>query len=259
MPWPLARSGAGSEAEAITRVEDRVPLPASATTRLNVPGPTPPGRSAPGGVTATSVEAARRPGAVRLSRLQRTVLLLELLGLCAVGTALAPYLALVCLALLVLTVRTVSWTGEAARERQDLRGRRRWYDLPLTALSTPWYLLVAAGGTVMLVLWAGLVTGVVAVVWAVAGPLTPGLLVLGGLLGLTLWWGPGAARLRRTTHRGLGLLVVDPRVGWTVVAALALVVGALVWSVPSTPVSWTPYPGPPWRPGTALHGLVAWF
>ena len=46
-------------------------------------------------------------------------------------------------ALLALAVRTVSWTTESARERQHLRGRRRWYDGPLTVASSPWYLVVA--------------------------------------------------------------------------------------------------------------------
>ncbi|MGI8899437.1 MAG: serine/threonine-protein kinase [Nocardioides sp.] len=202
----------------------------------------------------------RRGVPTRVARLQRSLLLGGLLGLCMIGVAVAPYLTSLLAALAVLTVRTISWTGESARERQHLRGRRCWYDAPLTLLSAPWYLVVATGGTLMLLVWSATVTLVVGLGWAVLRlPLTPGLLVLGAVLGLTLWWGPGAKRLRLPTHRLVGRSVRDQWVGWTAVAAVALVLMALAWSASTGDVVWDPQPGPPWRVGTMLGSLVRWF
>ncbi|CAN5307769.1 hypothetical protein BH18ACT9_BH18ACT9_04260 [soil metagenome] len=216
----------------------------------------------PGGAPRPALLPAdvRRPGLTRVARLQRSLLLAAMLGLCASGFALAPYLTMLAMAFVTLAVRTVSWTVDSARERQHLRGRRRWYDGALTVSSTPWYLVVATGGTLMLLLWSGSMTLVVGLGWAALGlPLTSGLLVLGVVLGLTLWWGPGARRLRGQTHRIVGLAVREPWVGWTVLAAVALVLGALAWSAWTGDVMWDPQPGPPWRAGTALGTFVRWF
>ena len=252
----------------------RVP-PERPTTPLTVPGPV----LAPHPTMRPSQEPYRQPpsptGATRppllpadvrreaptpAARSQRGLLLGGLLGCCVVGFAVAPYLTFLAAALVVLAVRTVSWTGDSARERQHLRGRRRWYDGSLTVLSSPWYLVVATGGTVMLLAWSAIVTLVVGLGWAVLGlPRAPGLLLLGAVLGLTLWWGPGAKRLRLPTHRLVGRVVRAPGTGWTAVAAVAIVLTALLWSLVTGDVSWEPRPGPPWREGTLLGTLVRWF
>jgi len=52
--------------------------------------------------------------------------------------------------------------------------------------------------------------------------------------------------------------VREPWVGWTVVAAIALVLGALAWSAWTGDVMWDPQPGPPWRAGTVLGTFVRW-
>jgi hypothetical protein len=159
----------------------------------------------------------------------------------------------------VLLVRTLSWTGQAARERQHLRGRRRWYDAPLTVLTTPWYLLVAGGGTALLLGWAGLVTFVVALVAALLGtPLTPLLLGCGTLLGVLTWWGPGGKRLRLPSRRLAGALTRDAWVGWTAVAGMVIVLVPLLLALGAGELSWRPAPGPPWRDGTLLGELAGW-
>ncbi len=89
------------------------------------------------------------------------LLLAGLFATATLGFARAPYLCLLLAAVLALAVRTVSWTTESARQRQHLRGRRRWYDGPLTVARSPWYLVVATGGTLMLLLWAAFVAFVV--------------------------------------------------------------------------------------------------
>ncbi|HEX4976416.1 MAG TPA: serine/threonine-protein kinase [Nocardioides sp.] len=193
------------------------------------------------------------------AKVQRGVLLGGALAGVGVGTAVAPYLTFVGLALVVLLVRTISWTGQAARERQHLRGRRRWYDAPLTVLTTPWYLLVAGGGTALLLGWAGLVTFVAALGAAVLGPPLPLLLLgCGTLLGVLTWWGPGAKRLRLPVRRAAAALTRDPWVGWTAVAGVVIVLVPLVLAFAAGELSWRPAPGPPWRDGTLLGALTDW-
>ena len=194
------------------------------------------------------------------ARLQRGLLLGGALAGVAVGTGVAPYLTFVGLGIVVLLVRTFSWTGQAARERQHLRGRRRWYDAPLTVLTTPWYLLVAGGGTALLLAWAGLVTFVAALVAAMLGlPLPLLLLASGTLLGVLTWWGPGSKRLRLPARRVAAALTRDPWVGWTAVAGVVIVLVPLVLALAAGELSWRPAPGPPWRDGTLLGTLTDWF
>ena len=48
----------------------------------------------------------------------------------------------------------------------------------------------------MLLLWSALVAFVVGFAYLLfRGPLVPGLLVMGAVFALSLWWGPGSRRL----------------------------------------------------------------
>jgi hypothetical protein len=193
------------------------------------------------------------------ARLQRGAMLSGAFVGVAAGFTTAPYIAFLALGAAALAVRTWSWTTQSARERQHLRGRRRWFDAPLTVATTPWYLLVAAGGTAMLLLWAGLVTLFVGLGTAMLAPSTKVVLVVAGaVLALTTWWGPGGRRLRIPVRRASAALTRDPWMGWTAVAGVAIVTLPLAWLALSGDVSWAPLPGPPWREGTMLGRLVAW-
>jgi serine/threonine protein kinase len=200
-----------------------------------------------------------RPPPSGLPKLQRGALLLGLFATATLGFAAAPYLALLTGTLLALAVRTVSWTTESSRERQHMRGRRRWYDGPLTVASLPWYLVVATGGTLVLMLWAAFVAFVVGFAYLVfRGPLVPGLLLMGAVFAVSLWWGPASRRLRVPTRRLVLRGTQKSWVGWLAVAlagAAAVVCGYLL---ASQGVSWDPEPGAPWRSGTALGTLVRW-
>jgi hypothetical protein len=202
---------------------------------------------------------AWRPPPSGLPRLQRGALLLGLFGTVTLGFAAAPYVALLVLCGLALAVRTVSWTTESARERQRLRGRRRWYDSVLTVASSPWYLVVATGGTLMLLGWSAFVALVVGVAYLLFGaPLIPGLLLMGAVLALSLWWGPGSRRLRVPTRR---LVLAGTRatwLGWLTVAIVAVAAGLCAYALTADGVNWEPQPGPPWRPDTMLGDLVRW-
>src|SRR4051812_33083792 len=195
MPFVLAPAGGDHEpAEDATDVLGPRTTVAPVTAPFTAPVATAPvaTRPAPGRLLPP-VPQAWRPPPAGLPRLQRGALLLGLLASVSLGFAAAPYLCLAVLCLLALLVRTVSWTTGSARHRQQLRGRRRWYDGVLTVASSPWYLVVAAAGPVMLLLWAAFVALAVGTAYLLFGaPLVPGLLVMGGSLAVSLWWGPGS-------------------------------------------------------------------
>jgi hypothetical protein len=201
--------------------------------------------------------AGPQPG---VARLQRGALLGGLFATVALGFAQAPYLSLAALCLLTLLVRTLSWTTESAETRQRMRGRRRWYDGVLTLLSTPWYLVVATAGTLVLLLWSAFVAFVVGVAYVLfRAPLVPGLLLMGGVLAGSLWWGPGSRRVRVPTRRLLLTLTAHPWTGWLGVAVVAAAAAGCAYALVHGGVVWDPAVGAPWRTGTLLGRLLRWF
>jgi hypothetical protein len=202
---------------------------------------------------------AMRQPATRAARLQRSLMLGGGFVTGAVAFGVAPYLAFWVLAVLALAVRSLSWTTESARERQHRRGRRAWYDAPLTLLTAPWYLVVATGGTLLLVLWSGVLASILAVAALLFRAPLPALLVAtGAVFVLGLWTGPGSKRLRLPVRRAVVSVTRDPWIGWTVLAGVAIVLVSLVWLLLSAETSWSPQPGPPWREGTLLGTLRSW-
>jgi predicted Ser/Thr protein kinase len=199
-----------------------------------------------------------RPPPRGLPRLQRGLLLGGLTGLVATGFAAAPYMCVLVAALLALAVRTFSWTTESARERQLVRGRRRWYDGPLTVLSSPWYAVVATAGTLVLVGWAAGLAALTGSAYALFGrPIRTGLLLMGLVLALSLWWGPGSRRVRVPTRRAIVAVTRHGWSGWLAVGLLAAGVALCGYAL-TDGVSWDPAAGAPWRHGTVLGDLVRW-
>jgi len=194
-----------------------------------------------------------RPLPSGLAKVQRGCLLSGMFAVVTVGFALAPYLSLALFALAVLVIRATSWTTESARERQHRRGRRRWYDAPLTAMSSPWYAVVATGGTLMLVLWSTAV-GMAYLLFNL--PMVLGLLVMGGVLAFSLWWGPGSRRVRVPVRILVVRVTRERLLGWVTSGALAAAVLLGAYALVSGGVIWDPQPGPPWREGTMLGGVV---
>ncbi len=202
-------------------------------------------------------EAPWQQPASGLARAQRGMLLGALFALVTVGFALAPYLCLAALGVAALAVRTYSWTAEAARDRTLRRGRPRWYDGPLAAASTPWYLLVAAGGTLMLLLWSAalaFVGGMGGLLFRI--PIEAGLLLMGGVLAFSLWWGPGARRVRLPTRALVLNATRWPWLGWVGIGAVALATALAAYFLVTSGVTWDPQPGAPWRHGTLLGKVV---
>jgi hypothetical protein len=198
--------------------------------------------------------------ATALPRTQQAGVLLGLFGTVTVGFAAAPYLALAVLGMLALLVRTVSWITESARERQDLRGGRRWYDPVLTVASSPWYLVVATGGTLMLLFWAALLALVVGLAYLLfKAPLVPGLLLMGAVIALSLWWGPGSRRVRAPARRLVQAATRWAWLGWLSMAVVAVAGCLCAYALTTSGVTWNPAQGAPWRPGTVLGDVIHWF
>jgi hypothetical protein len=192
-----------------------------------------------------------------LARFQRGCVLAGLLAVVALGFARAPYLSLAAVALAAWLLRTVSWTTEAASRRRYRRGRGRWYDAPLTVLTSPWYLLVATAGTVVLLVWSLLLACLAALAVLVFGvPVVTSLLAIGAVLGLGLWSGPGSRRLRSPSRRLTVHLTRRPGLGWLLVLAVGVAALVCGYFLTHSGVLWDPAPGPPWRDGTVVGDLM---
>jgi hypothetical protein len=212
--------------------------------------PAPPAETAP--------PATWQPPPNGAARVQRGLLLGGFFALVAVGFALAPYLSLAAVGVAALALRTWSWTSEAARERAWRRGRR-WYDGPLAAASSPWYLLVATGGTVMLVVWSAALAFLVgAGLLLFRLPVEPGLLLMGAVLAFSMWWGPGGRRVRVPTRSLVLGATRKVWLGWTSAAVVGVSAAVSAYLLFTAGVTWDPMPGPPWREGTILGDLARW-
>jgi hypothetical protein len=91
------------------------------------------------------------------------------------------------------------------------------------------------------------------------GPLVPGLLLMGGVLAVSLWWGPGSRRLRVPTRRLVLAATSNVWAGWLGVALVGTAALLCLLALRDGGVVWDPYAGPPWRAGTLLGDLLRWF
>jgi hypothetical protein len=111
----------------------------------------------------------------------------------------------------------------------------------------------------MLLLWSAFVAFVVGFAYLLfRGPLAPGLLLMGGVFALSLWWGPGSRRLRVPSRRLVLLTTRNVWVGWLGVALVSVAAVVCAYALATDGVVWEPKPGPPWRSGTLLGDLVRW-
>ena len=174
-------------------------------------------------------------------------MLLGLTATAGVGVAavVAPYLTAIVLAVLVVLLRGMSLTGARASDRRGLRGTK-WYDVVLTPLTAPWFLLASLPGTFLLLAWAAALAGSAVLVLVAFGVgLGWGLFSLGALTALVLWTGPGASRLRSPVRRLAHPLARSER-SWAVSTAclLALLVGG-AFLLDARGIDWSPYQGAP--------------
>jgi membrane protease YdiL (CAAX protease family) len=149
---------------------------------------------------------------------------------------------------LVWLLRSGSLAGSAVGQRRQLRGRK-WYDAPQLLLSTPWHLVAAIPGSLLLVLWSiGIAAAVGLLCYAAAVSLPVGLGVVGVGFALGLWWGPGSSRLRGPVSR-----VAHPAAARSVPWLLVLLVLAAV----ATGLATLAFGGAEWFPadGRPLEGV----
>ena len=167
-------------------------------------------------------------------------------GLAAAAlVALAPYLGAALLAFLAGLLRFASVTRQRHRRRRELRGRARWYDAPVSTVSTPGYLLLSLGGTLVLVGWAVASAVATAGILMLLRPALPiGLFLVGAVYALGLWWGPASARVREMTR------MTAPRSPLVMVLGVALAIALLGALVGNGPI-WSPQADAPW-----LHGVL---
>lgn len=119
------------------------------------------------------------------------------------GFAAAPWVAALVVVVAVWLLRAGSLAASAVADRRTVRGTK-WYDGLRLISTSPWHLVRAVTGTVVLVSWsAGIGLAAALICYAVALDVSGTLLAFGATLAVALWSGPGATRFRRPVSRAL--------------------------------------------------------
>ena len=161
------------------------------------------------------------------------------------GFALAPWVVLAAVVLVVWLLRAGSLAASAVAQRRTVRGSK-WYDGPRWLLSSPWHAVRAVTGTVVLIAWsAGLGVAVGLLGYAAALDVPSTRRAVGLTMGLALWSGPGSSRFRSPISRVLYPACRRP-LPWAVTCFVLLGVAALLSAlVGRDGVSWLPWSGGP--------------
>ncbi len=184
--------------------------------------------AAPLGPEAWSESWSQEPPPERVPAVERVRrALLELIGVLAVGVicAVAPWVSLAVVVVGTWLLRSGSIATSAAGDRRRLRGRK-WYDGPQMLIHAPWHLVQSIPATIVLVLWAaGLATSAALICYAAAASIPLTLFVMGAVLAVSLWWGPGGSRVRGPLRRVV--VPLSRRSGtWTGAVVVLLVLSA---------------------------------
>ncbi len=239
--WP---QDAEPTTEPVSAPEEPVtaPTPVSAPVPKAVPGAVP--EQAPATRIMPPAEGVAPEPLPVPARSSRGLEVLQLLGLGLVTAAMiayAPYAGSAVVGLVALVLRTTSVTRERHGRRQWLRGRRRWYDVPATTLSTPGYLVYALAGTLGLMAFALLAALAMLALGYLAGqPVETGLVLAGLGAAPCLWWGPGSGRVREVARR---FVVRNSRrefAGWFTLVLCCLGAAVLVGLLLGDGPNWAP-------------------
>lgn len=182
-----------------------------------------------------------------------------LVGLAAAASglvALAPWLGAIAVGLVAVLLRFFSVSAERHRLRQHYRGRRRWYDVPVSTMSSPGYLVLSLGGSLLMLGWAAATVAATAgILMLFSIPLWLGLGAAGVVYVLCLWWGPGSTRVRRSVRTATAPWTRGGR-GGIYAGVLGLLLAAVLVSTLATrgPI-WSPAHDAPWTDGV-LSELV---
>lgn len=189
-------------------------------------------------------------------RLRRVTLTLGGVAAAGSGVALAPYVTLAVLVVLVWLLRSGSLARSAVSQRRQLRGPK-WYDAPQLLLSTPWHLLASIPGALLLVLWSSGVAAATALLcYAAAASFSLSLGLVGGAFALGLWWGPGSSRLRGPVSRVAHPVAARP-VMWFLLMAVLLGAAAGLLTLATDGTSWFPAQARPFA-GVDLPDVPVW-
>jgi serine/threonine protein kinase len=235
------------------------PLPQQLAPAPGQPGP--PGAPVPD--SESDWDAARLGhgpwGDPRIGRPSRSGTLLALLAVLAAVSARAPMVAVLGLLAWVTLARTADRSVTSLVMRRHERGARG-SDVAVAVATSPWHLvlgLVGAAATLVLPLFVGVCAMFASalVLTAVRGTdvrtddVLP-LVVAGVFAGLTAWWGPGGASLRRGSRSIVRGLTPGETAG-QVAAGILLVLAAVVLAMTVTG------DGPTWWPRTTAPGWAS--
>lgn len=198
-------------------------------------------------------------GDPRIGRLSRSGTLLALLAVLAAFTARTPVLAALGLLAWATLARTADRSVTALVMRRHERGARG-SDVAVAVATSPWHLvlgLLGAAATLVLPIFVG-----VCAMFASALALTAArgiavrtddvlpLVVAGVFAGVSAWWGPGGAGLRRGS-RSIVRGVTPGEAAGQVAAGILLVVAAVLLAMTVTG------DGPTWWPRTTAPGWMS--
>lgn len=184
-----------------------------------------------------------------------------LVGMLAVAvgvTALAPWIGVIVTSVLATAMRFASVTFQRHHRRRALRGRSRWYDVPASAVASPFYLLFSLTGTVMLLGSAAFTVGCAAFVLGVTQiPAARSLALLALLWVVALWWGPGSQRVREWSRRSTRFLATPSGLGPIFLLAGVAVGAVLILVLLARGAWWAPATDAPWAHGW-IGELARW-
>jgi len=177
-------------------------------------------------------------------RARRGALLLALGLLVAAAVAAWPYLATATVLIVTWLLCAATRTATPPQGRKSLRGAR-WYDVLVAPLSTPWHLVAAAPGALLLGLWAlGLSLAAILLCYAFGLAHATTLFVSGVCLAGGVWLGPGSSQVRWPLH-----LVARPlsrrTTPWLVALLLVLAAAGITGLLAGGHTDWSPLSAPP--------------
>jgi hypothetical protein len=162
-------------------------------------------------------------------------------GTLALGgaTAFAPWVALAATFVTVWVLRSGSLAASAVADRRTVRGPK-WHDGPRLVVTSPWHVVRAVPGALLLLLWSLLVAAAGGLIGYATADLTTALFAAGAGLGIGLWTGPDNVRFRSPVSRVLHPASRTP-LPWLMTCALLVGAGALLTLLAQVHgVSWTP-------------------
>jgi len=183
------------------------------------------------------------PRATPAERLRRGLLTAALAATATVAAATAPYAALAVLLVVVWLLRSGSLAASAAGSRRELRGIR-WYDAPQLLLASPWHVLQAIPGVLVLVLWsAGLAAACALVCYGGHAGAQLTLAASGLVFLVSLWIGPGGSRFRGPVGRILAPLSRSTG-PWAVAVGVVLAAAGALVAAHGNGIDWAPFGRP---------------